>query len=148
MSIENKLDKEFEKLKNELKQNFNQPCNVQQKSSSKPTKKVVSNSELLNNMNDNQICLVGNTVIPCKINENIDQFHQDVNKSKSILRIIPEQKKDNNYENIFVNKTFDDNKSCKVRGTNQHIFLDKDQKIAKIRKDSDGYCIFPGTNIG
>ena len=54
----------------------------------------------------------------------MSQYHQFVNSSKFVNRWIPEQLKDNNYQNIYINRTFKDGKSCRMRGTNQQIWLE------------------------
>jgi len=144
MSIEQKLDQEF----NKLKQQFTQTCPSCTKRDVQFKDKIQSKSELLNNSNENQVCMVGNTQVPCHVNESVDDYHKFVNSSKFVNRWIPEQVQDNNYQNLFINRHFKDDKSCRVRGTNQHIRLKDKQYGSNIGIDSNGFCIQRGTNIG
>lgn len=140
------IDKSIDKLYNEFKKTVS---NIE--TSAKTLEKKDNNmgvySELLDN-NSNICSVTNNTYVPCSVTEDINDYYNSVNESKFIIKKIPEQLHHNNYDNLYVNRTFNDGKTCRVRGSNQHINLDDKQVGNKIGIDSDGYCIFRGTNIG
>lgn len=103
------------------------------------------NINLLNKSYNNDICKIGTNIFPCEIS-NYNNYLNKVNKSR-IISPISVQLPDNNYDNIFMNKTFRDNKSCKFRGTNQHFYINNSE-YQNIRIDSNGYCVLSGTYIG
>ena len=102
-------------------------------------------TNLLNESYNNNLCKIGDNIYPCKI-LNYNNYLNKVNESK-IIRPIPLQLHDNNYDNIFINKTFRDNKSCKFRGTNQHFYINNTE-YPTIGIDSNGYCVLSGTHLG
>ena len=144
MSIEKQLDSEYNKLKQQFVQDY--PTCTKRDLQFKDN--MQNNSELLNNDNINQVCLVGNAEVPCVVHESVNDYHTFVNKSKFVNRWKTEQLHDNNYHNVYINRTYQDNKSCRMRGTNQHIWLDDKQYGPNLGIDSNGYCILRGTNIG
>ena len=128
MDISNILDNKYMKFKKNIeKQNYN-------------------NSKCMNGESvDNNICMVGQNIVPCN-NFNYDDYLQMTNESK-IIRNIPDQPNETNNKNLYTNKNFNDCKSCKFRGTNQHFYINK-LGYPNIGVDSEGYCIFSGTYIG
>lgn len=143
MSIENKLNDAFIELKSHL---MNKNCPQCIVPNTQLKNKIPTQSELFENSSNN-ICTINNSTIPCKVST-IDDFYNEVNSSRFVVRRIPEQIRDNRYDNLFVNKTFKDGKSCRMRGTNQHIWLNKKKSPPNIGVDSNGYCILRGTHIG
>lgn len=143
MSIEKKLDAAFTELKERI---LTSKCPECISPNNTHINKIPIKSELLES-NNNDICMVGNTEIPCNV-DSVDNFYKIVNQSRYVNRRIPEQIKNNNYDNIYINKTFKDGKSCRMRGTNQQIWLENKKSPPNIGIDSDGYCILRGTNIG
>ena len=142
---EKALDKEFSKLI----QNIQQNANTQQNLSECELKKTFPDfkSPLLNQPTDN-LCKIDNLTYQCTPNNQLDEFYKVVNSSKNTIKSIPEQLIDNNYDNIYINKTFKSDNICRIRGTNQHINLSDDKADPNIGKDSNNYCIFKGANIG
>ena len=143
MSIETKLDNAFIELKSHLMKKNWPECIVPQ---TKLKHKIPVQSELFENSSNN-ICIINGGEIPCDVST-IDDFYNEVNKSKFVNRRIPEQLVNNNYDNIYINKTFKDGKSCRMRGTNQQVWLENKKSPPNIGIDSNGYCILRGTNIG
>ena len=130
MDITNILDNEYTKFKKKIKK----------------IKKPQSSSSCMNGQSsDDDICMIGPNIIACN-NFNYDDYIQLSNES-NIIRYIPDQLQEHNYNNLYMNKTFNDNKSCKFRGTNQHFYINK-LGYPNIGIDSDGYCILSGTHIG
>jgi len=144
---EKALDREFSNLIQNIKDNANK--NIIQSSSEIELKKTFPNfvSPLLNQPNNN-LCQVDDLTYQCMPNKNINEYLNVANSSKNMIKSIPEQLTDNNYDNIYINKTFENDNICRVRGTNQHINLNNNKADPNISKDSDNFCVFKGANIG
>ena len=140
------IDKSIDKLYNEFKKTVS-AIETSSKKLEKKNNNMGVHSELLDN-NSNICSVTNNTYVPCSVNEDLDDYYNYAKESKFIIKRIPEQLENKKYDNIYINKTFTDGKTCRVRGSNQHINLDHKQVGDKIGIDSDGYCIFRGTNIG
>jgi len=143
---EKALDKEFSKLI----QNIQQNANTHQNLSECELKKTFPDfkSPLLNQPTDS-LCKIDNLTYQCKPNNQLDEFYNVVNSSKNTIKSIPEQLVDNNYDNIYINKTFQPKQNtCRFRGTNQQFNLSDDKADPNMSVDSDGYCILKGANIG
>lgn len=110
-------------------------------------KKNINNYKinLSNKSYNNELCKIGKNMYPCNI-LNYNNYLNKINEAK-IIRPIRLQLNNNNYDNLFINKTFNDNKSCKFRGTNQHFFINNNQ-YPNIGIDSNGFCVFSGTFLG
>ena len=140
------IDKSIDKLYNEFKKTVSD-IEANAKILEKKDNNMGVYSELLDNISN--VCSVtNNTYVPCSVTEDLDDYYNYAKESKFITKTIPEQLENKKYDNIYINKTFNDGKTCRVRGSNQHINLDHKQVGNKIGIDSDGYCIFRGTNIG
>ena len=140
------IDKSIDKLYNEFKKTVSN-IEASAKKLEKKNNNMGVHSELLDN-NSNICSVTNNTYVPCSVTEDLDDYYNYAKESKFIIKTIPEQLQNNNYDNLYVNRTFKDGKTCRVRGKNHHINLDDIQVGNKIGIDSDGYCIFRGTNIG
>ena len=142
---EKALDKEFSKLIKNIQKKTNIPEYNTNTCELKQTFPDFS-SPLLNQPTDN-LCKVDGLSYQCDIS-NLDSYYKIVNSSTNIMKTIPKQLNDKNYDNIYVNKTFPTNsRVCKSKTSNAFFNLDDDTANPNMSIDSEGYCVLKNAYI-
>ena len=125
MRIEKLLDKAYNNLKKNIRKTKNsEPSKVSnQLYNNKITDIIPSNSELLGE-NINGLCIVNDIRVPCN-EQTLEDYYNYANSSYYMNRNTPPQSRNDQSDDEIIRKKYKDGKSCRFRGTNQDVWLDK-----------------------
>ena len=146
MRIEKLLDKAYNNLKKDIQKTTNsEPSKVSnQLYNNKLPDIIPSNSELLED-NINGLCIVNDIRATCN-EQTLEDFYNYASSSQNMIRYPPPQSRNDQSDDEIIRKKYKDRKSCRFRGTNQDVWLDKSRPHITI--DSDGFCVLKGAYKG